>query len=373
MPKRGENIYKRKDGRWEGRYIKERIEGKIKYGYIFAKSYKEVKNKLLDVIKEKYEENSYGSGGSFGETADIWLNSIKSQLKESSAVKYINLLNTYIFPEFKYRIIADISRNEIYEFAMKLLVCGGKKKNGLSSKTVTNIMSVIRSIFKFASVEMGYSVADIDKIAIKQQQTKMRVLSYSEQQRLSSFLCKNLNSCNLGILVCLYMGLRIGEICALKWEDISFEEHYIYVHKTMQRLQTLSSGKKKTQIIISSPKSDCSIRKIPIPTNIFELLNALKNKADTFLLTGKEKYVEPRTMQNRFKKVLTECNIQDANFHALRHTFATRCVELGFDIKSLSEVLGHASVNITLNRYVHPSMELKQENMNRLSELLAVK
>ena len=129
----------------------------------------------------------------------------------------------------------------------------------------------------------------------------------------------------------------------------------------------------KTYISIDEPKSKCSIRTIPIPDNIMaDLRRAYVNNA--FVLTGSRiSYVEPRTMENRFKAILEKCGIEDANFHALRHSFATRCVEVGFDIKSLSEILGHANVNITLNRYVHPTMELKRENMDKLSALFAVR
>ena len=175
-------------------------------------------------------------------------------------------------------------------------------------------------------------------------------------------------------MICLYTGLRVGEICALKWGDVNFEEKTIYVHQTMQRLQCMESGERKTQILISNPKSDSSVRWIPIPDSLFNLICQYKFPENAYFLTGTSKqYIEPRNMQNKFKKAIKECNIENANFHALRHTFATRCIELGFDIKSLSEILGHSNVNITLNRYVHPSMELKQQNMNKLSELLAVK
>lgn len=127
-------------------------------------------------------------------------------------------------------------------------------------------------------------------------------------------------------------------------------------------------------MVILPPKSDCSICRIPIPDEVMRLLKAARKQDDAFLLTGLvHSYIEPRCLENRFKAVSKECGLTDVNYHALRHTFATRCVELGFDIKSLSEILGHASVNITLNRYVHPSMDLKQRNMNLLSDLLTTK
>lgn len=380
MARRGENIYKRKDGRWEGRFIKGRYDGKIKYGYVYAKTYREVKSKLAGVLEntavpqvqnqhavKKLEEG-------FDTVAYEWLDSLKPQLKESSMIKYVNILDGYLLPEFTGRSTSDITRDEVIRYKNKLLFSGGAAGQGLSPGTVTGILSVLKNILEYASWMKDYPVADIRGISVRQLQKPMRILSLSEQRILSQYLCDDLTLCNLGILLCIYTGLRIGEICALKWEDISFEEQYLYVHQTMQRLQKRYKNETKTEILISTPKSGCSVRKIPLPDDIFRLLIKFRHPPEAYFLTGKsDKYVEPRTMQNRFKSVIKKCNIKDANFHALRHTFATRCMELGFDIKSLSEVLGHASVNITLNRYVHPSMELKQRNMNMLSELLAVR
>lgn len=180
---------------------------------------------------------------------------------------------------------------------------------------------------------------------------------------------------NIGILISLFTGLRIGELCALTWENISIENENIHVNRTLQRIQIVNADEQsssKTQIIITSPKSVCSIRTIPLPKSIISVLQKIEVK-EGYLLTGNiEKYVEPRSMQYHFKKVLSKCGIEIVNFHVLRHTFATRCIELGFDVKTLSELLGHSNVNITMSRYVHPSFELKKENMQRLSQLLSV-
>lgn len=382
MPRRGENIYKRKDGRWEGRYIKEHLNGKAKYGYVFAKTYKEVKNKLAAanafyktaLEAEEAPKQPETESESFSILAKEWFQSQKTQWKQSSAVKYHNIMNSYLLPAFADRKISEITRDEIAAFSDRLLVSGGAKKEGLSPKTVADIISVAKNIFTYAARTKEYRVVDINGISIKQAQKPMRILSLAEQQKLSRYLCENLTPCNLGILLCLYTGLRIGEICALKWEDISFDEQSIYVHQTMQRLQTNENGKAKIAVITSAPKSDCSIRRVPVPDAVFPLLQEAKKENEAYLLTGMvHAYVEPRTVQNRFRSIIKQCDIEYANFHALRHTFDTRCIELGFDTKSLSEILGHASVNITLNRYVHPSMEQKRKNMNLLSELFAVK
>ena len=259
-------------------------------------------------------------------------------------------------------------------FCNCLLTAGGRKKAGLSPKTVLCILSILKSIFRYAAQIKKYQVADIQGISVKQTQKAIRIFSRGEQQKLNRYLCNNPSLRNLGILVCLYTGLRLGEICALTWGDVLREEQCLSVRRTMQRIQRKDAGGTKTAIRISAPKSDCSVRKIPLPDEIFHLLISAEYSADAFFLTGQaDRYIEPRTMQNHFKAVIKACGVDDANFHALRHTFATRCIELGFDVKSLSEILGHSSVTITLNRYVHPSMELKQKNMNMLSELFAVK
>lgn len=167
--------------------------------------------------------------------------------------------------------------------------------------------------------------------------------------------------------------MKRGGLCALRWEDISLQEQTIRIHQTLQRVQDKSNGLQKTKIVITTPKSASSIRTIPLPDNLVKILKNYKAVDSGYFLTNSlDRFIEPRTMQYRFKTVLKNSSVEPANFHSLRHTFATRCIELGFDVKSLSEILGHASVNITMNRYVHPSLELKKQNMQRLTELFAV-
>ncbi len=380
MPRKGENIYKRKDGRWEGRFIKEHINGKAKYGYVFARSYKEVKEKL-NVAKGTISNNinDYTDSKSivaplFSKIVKEWLNIKSIQLKRSSFVKYENIINKYLLPQFGEKNIKGIIREDIQSFILELLEHGGRNNNGLAPKTINCIICVMKNIFDYAVINKGYTLISFEGLYVKQIQKPMRIFSVVEQDILTKFLLEHQDYTSLGILISLYTGIRIGELCALKWEDISYEDKCIYIHNTMQRLQTKDNTNKKTEIIISSPKSICSIRTVPIPDELFRLMQVKKRNPSSYILTGKINiYVEPRTIQNRFKSIVKKCEIADANFHSLRHTFATRCIELGFDIKSLSEILGHASVNITLNKYVHPSMDLKMKNMNMLSEFLAVK
>jgi integrase len=376
MPRRGENIYKRKDGRWEGRYIKSNVDGSTRYGYVYAKSYKEVKEKLI--IKTTSHQSTDLCKNiqhlSFKSVSEEWLKNSQHQLKESSVIKYMNILKNHLYPKYGDMNIEDFNIKDISDFSVRLLNSGGANKTGLSPKTVSSILSVLKSIFEYAEKSKGFSMPDISSISVKQNAKPMRVLSVTEQNKLNQYLYENLSLTNVGILICMYTGIRIGEICALKWKNVSFSEHCIFIESTMQRLQQQTSGYYKTKIVISEPKSCCSIRRVPIPDNLYETLKNLQQNPDCFLLTGDVKEIlEPRTLQNRFKAVIKKCGIQNANFHSLRHTFATRCVEVGVDVKSLSEILGHASVNITLNKYVHPSMEQKLKNINMLSDLLTVK
>lgn len=312
---------------------------------------------------------------SFETLAYEWLNNASLQLKDSTVIKYTNLLTKYILPTLNDELISNISREKVNNLCNNLLSSGGKDGNGLSPKTVTCSLSLIKVIFKYASEEKNISTDNLNSISIKNSTKPMRVLSIIEQQKLSNYLFNNMSLTNIGILICLYTGIRLGEVCALKWEDILVKEHCIYINKTMQRLQNNDDSiPSKTIILIANPKSECSIRKIPLPKEIYDVLVSMNYSDDSYLLTGcSDKVIEPRTMQNKFKKVLMACGISNANFHCLRHTFATRCIELGFDLKSLSEILGHSSVNITLNRYVHPSMELKQKNMDKLSGIIKKK
>lgn len=380
MPKRGENIYKRKDGRWEGRYKKYDSSGSVKWGYVYAKSYKEVKLKLQSVYSLAVQSGEQDTEVEIIQPADCfesvaleWLSWIQTQIKQSSYVKYRNMIRLHLIPNFGNACITKITREDVNQFCSKLLM-EDDDHAALSPKSVTSIISIMKNIFEYAEQVKKYDVINLNGISVKQPQKRLRILSANEQQKLCEYLFENFDLCNFGILLSLYTGLRIGEICALKWEDVLFDERVLYIHQTMQRLQITNSSTNKTEISVSSPKSECSMRKIPIPDKLYDYMVRYRQSGRTYFLTGlKDKYIEPRTMQNRFKKALQACEIEDANFHALRHTFATRCVELGFDLKSLSEILGHSNVNITLNRYVHPSMELKQKNMNLLSDLLAVK
>ena len=375
MTKKGENIYKRKDGRWEGRYIKSRTStGKIVYGYVYAKTYREAKVKLKDQFLSCKFQPDEKKSQLFSDIALEWFESIMLHTKKSTQNKYHNMLVNHILPEYGQQTFHAITSELIENHCKTLLESGGRNGQGLAPKTVSDILSVIKNITQFAVRKGIYVTYDTCTVKIKLVSKKMRILNKTEQKRLCEYILKNPEPCNIGVLVCLFTGLRIGEICALRWEDISLSNQTLHIHQTLQRIQEPSANGSKTKIIITTPKSICSVRTIPLPDEIYNILINYQKTSFGFLLTNdNNKFVEPRTMQNKFKKALRETNIESTNFHTLRHTFATRCIELGFDVKSLSEILGHATVNITMNRYVHPTLEMKKENMQKLSNLLAVR
>ena len=168
-----------------------------------------------------------------------------------------------------------------------------------------------------------------------------------------------------GIMLSLFMGLRIGELCGLKWEDVDFQHKILHIRRTVQRISCKNSSR-KTKIVISTPKSATSFRDIAIPDMLMEYFKKFRNEADFFILSGSDKPIEPRAMQYRYKKILRSAEIENHNFHKLRHTFATNCTQKGFDIKTLSVILGHSTVNLTLNRYVHPDHSHERKLMNSM-------
>lgn len=375
MPRRGENIYKRKDGRWEGRFIKEYdLNNKAKYNSVYGHSYIEVKNKLT-ILKQQSScntiEKTDADTKTFGEYAFQWLSYIQKQVKHSTYVKYTNTIKNHIIPYMGNQTLEYITTEKVKKFIDEKLSSGNiNTSNGLSTKTVKDMVSIIHLVIKYCNELGAESNCKFENITIKTRKKNIEGITNDEHIRLVNYLLCDIDNPKLGVLICLFTGLRIGEICAMKFEDISIYDKIINVTKTMQRIQTLSENSgKKTEIIITAPKSDSSFRTIPLPDFMIDIVSKFYNNPQDYILTGMtDKYIEPRTMENKFKTYLKECNLKNYTFHQIRHRFATHCIEIGFEVKSLSEILGHSNVNITLNRYVHSSFELKRINMNKLQE-----
>ena len=361
MSRKGENIYKRKDGRWEGRYPKGyRPDGKIAYSSVYARSYREVKEKMKQKNLQNTEKIKRSS--MFSCYADNWLENVRISKKISTYNKYKSIYFLHIKP-----FIGNLCTELINSENIGALLDGCKD---LSPKTQNDIICVLKMIFGHAAENGAKCGLSLKSLKVRQEYKQMRVLSTDEQNIFSAFLLSDINLIKAGVYLSLCTGIRIGELCALKKEDICFEDKMLYINKTMQRVEVENSIS-LTKVIISEPKSARSIRTIPLPDFLIKICGEIYRDLapEDHLLTGSKKYMEPRALQYHFKKYLNECGIKNATFHTLRHTFATRCVENGFEIKTLSEILGHVNVNITLNRYVHSSVELKRINMEKLNNI----
>ena len=353
---KGENIFKRMDGRWEARYVKGRkLDGKIQYGYCYGKTYREAKEKVserkasvtMGISEEKRCKKQ------LEQYCDEWLSVSRTKLKDATYAKYRNILKNHIKPHLGMYPVQAINVQILSDFCEKLLL-------QLSPKSTKDVLVVLHSVLKHAGLQ-------VDMPYPRVQRGEMRVLTVEEQKTLMNRLLDSSDRRDQGILLALLTGMRIGELCALRWEDVSIKDKTICVRTTMQRLQC-DDQDHKTKILISSPKSEKSVRIIPMTELAVSVCFNLGN-GNGFVLTGSNQFIEPRAMQYRLEKITKECNLPDVHFHTLRHTFATRCVEVGFEIKSLSEVMGHSATGVTLDRYIHASLALKRENICKLEKI----
>lgn len=312
------------------------------------------------------------------EVVEYWFENIKVLTKESTYSKYYMLVYSHILPELGELKMTQLKPVLLERYVSKKWQNGRiDGKGALSANTVRLLTCILQSILQYAK-QLGYtelSYTSISKPKISQK--SMELFTKEEQKCLEDYIFKKSDLAAYGIYICLYTGLRLGEICALTWNDIYLEGGYLKVSKNLQRIQIADYKSKseknnqKTKILIDIPKSQSSIRDVPLTPSLNKLLKNLKISCtgSFYVLTGTTHYMDPRTYQKKFKKYLKECNLKARNFHILRHQFASNCVIKGVDIKSLSEILGHSNVNITLNRYVHTTMELKKAQINKLEDL----
>lgn len=363
MSKRGENIYKRKDGRWEGRILIHAPDSKRIS--VYGKTYREVRDRMQE---KKLLPGIVHCPKRVSEATEVWLASRERLLKPSSVAKYRNLVQRHILPLLGKLRICDLDRNTVSGF-VRALSCGQTGSGvQLTRKTVRDVLMILEKSVRFAG-ELSFSVEKNELSGKTGGGKRITVLSEQEQKRLEEQLLTDTDEKKLGLLLCLYAGLRIGEICAMRWECIDLCEKTLSVNVTMQRLQIAGAGTgQRTGVIESSPKSEDSRRTVPIADFLIEQLLKRKPRLQSaYLLTGSEQYIEPRSYENYYKRVLSAAGIPICNFHTLRHTFATRCIESGADAKTVSVLLGHSTVRMTLDRYVHPTMNAKQASINRMA------
>lgn len=367
MPRRGENIYKRKDGRWEARVL----ESNGKYRYVYAKTYKEVKEKKQNY--QKYirlrprilPEQITAAAGLF---ADWLQGDVVNQVKPSTYENYYFCMKKYVLPFFKTKGYEFLTENTVVQFAKSI------HSNPIISESYKRKILII---FKTALKEVAKGYPNFSGLmeAVKLPKApnpEVQAFSVSEQRMIEQAAFHEKDIRALGIILTFYTGIRLGELCALKWCDLDFEAGTISITKTVSRVKNPQPQGKKTALLVGTPKSLKSRRKIPLPKFLQDALMDYKEKCpdeNFFLFSGTEDPPDPRVYEKLFKNVLKSAGVKERKFHTTRHTFATRALEVGVDIKTLSEILGHSSVTITLNIYAHSLMEQKMIAMDKLNNM----
>ena len=373
MARKGENIRKRKDGRWEGRYKKGRKpNGKIDYGSVYGKTYAEVKEKL-QIMKALYNRNDVvvTKDMMFGDILSLWLANNRIKNKGATETKYLNLIETHILPELGGLKMSQLTAPRINAFLLAKIEKGRiDKKGGLSESYVSSMMLIIDSSIKFAASE---KICDPLRSKIYKPvipKTNAFALPLNKQHTLESYIKMNMDFTKLGVLISLHTGMRIGEVCALSWDDIDLKAKLVHVRHTVSRIRNEEPNSTKYKLVIETPKTTSSVRDIPLTPYLVSALIILKSgTVSPYVISSDSTFVNPRTYEYRYKKILKDCNMQQFNYHVLRHTFATRCIEAGMDIKSLSELLGHADIAFTMKKYVHPSLDLKRMHIEKMTQL----
>lgn len=375
MARKGENIYKRKDGRWEGRYPGIKLpDGRKKYSSVYGRTYREVKEKLLLKKREQLTGEDGGrlpDGFTMGEAVRLWLEERKGGWKESTSATYRSIVEKHILPSLGSLPVKAWDTASSREYFKTLRE--GSKGKGLSANYIHQIHIILEQILRFLEVKYRCSrlehprrVSSVRKHKTVQPPPEADIRKLEEY--LHSEAAKGDVTC-MGILLSGCSGIRIGELCALQWEDIRFEKGTMHIGRTLQRIRTFRNAVEETdgcsrtgtKITITPPKSLHSDREIPLPDYLLHLLQSRKGNRNGYLIPGKKKeYTEPRTLQYRFRKILDSLGIPVFNFHMLRHIFATNCISHGFDMKTVSELLGHSNVTTTMRIYVHSDMERKK-------------
>ena len=368
MARRGENIYFRKDGRYEGRYIRGRDnQGKPLFGYVYGKRYGDVKEKL---VKKKAEigtlplpdrKNKWGDGSAV-QWLMHWLECIaRPEVKKSTYTIYKGILNRHLIPFFGQEGLWYLHNERILQL---IQVLQGK---ALSTSTIQGVLRLLYAA-REAAYHEGYR-AEMPSRKHKRLHTtpkKARYLTQKEQKIVESEAIKRKQ---LEIVFSLYTGLRLGEICALRWSDIDLKEGCVVVSHTLQRLAH-NQGSSKTELFISSPKSNCGQRYIPLISMLKEQVKNVflekRPRPDDFVFGRGNRPADPRSLQYRIQRLASDLGLYGVHFHTLRHTFATRCMESGIGVETIRDLMGHSTSRITLDFYGHSTCDHKRVVMERL-------
>ena len=301
----------------------------------------------------------------FSKVAELWKADKKQYVKKSTYAAYALLIQSHLLPELGEQ--DEISEESVQSFVNQ------KLESGLSQKTVRDILVVLKMILRFGAKRGYWPSRQIDIIfPTERERQDIEVLTLANQRQLMSYVKEHFTFLNLGIFICLNAGLRIGEVCALQWDDIDVASGVIRVSKTIQRIYLVDGQEKYTELIIDRPKTKNSIREIPMTRDLLALVRPLKKivRGDFYVLTNAAEPTEPRTYRTYFNKLQQQLGLPKMRFHGLRHSFATRCIESKCDYKTVSVLLGHSNISTTLNLYVHPNLEQKRKCIDTMGKML---
>ncbi len=301
----------------------------------------------------------------FSEIVKLWKTDKKQYIKKSSFSAYTLLIENHLLPVFK-------NKNHLNEAEVQAFVFQ-KLEQGLSQKTIKDILIVLKMVLKFGAKNkwIEYQPFDIQFPTEREKQT-IEVLSRTHQKKVMQYIQEHFTFRNLGVYICLCSGMRIGEVCALTWEDVDTDNGVIKIRRTIQRIYTIDEGGRKTELILDTPKTTNSIREIPMSSDLLKMLKPIKKIVNNsfFVLTNDVKPTEPRTYRTYYKNLMKELGLPQLKFHGLRHSFATRCIESKCDYKTVSVLLGHSNISTTLNLYVHPNLEQKKKAIDQMFRAL---
>lgn len=300
---------------------------------------------------------------------NIWLeNYMKPSVKPKTYLRYSEIVNKQLALNFEKYDMNELTPIIFQKFITDLLTSGNKRTGeGLSANTVNTIITVIQSSMRTA-YNLGYTENEISGKIKRPRLYEKQITCFTltEQKKIETEIMKSRKSKMKGILICLYTGLRIGELLALEWSDIDL------INKEIRVTKTCFDGKNQNGIfsrITNAPKTNTSIRTVPIPGKLIPVLREMKC-GNKYLISDGDKILSVRSYQRSFERLLSKIGVEKKGFHSIRHTFATRALEVGMDIKTLSEILGHKNAHVTLQRYAHSLPEHKKEMMERVGELL---
>ena len=366
MPRRGENIYKRKDGRWEGRSIKS--DGR--YRYFYSKTYKGVKEKMKNYqeIQESAREKPSRNGNDVSGLFEAWLEDTALRVKPSTYESYYRCMNKYVIPFFKEEENRQITEDSVFCFVKTI-----RENTGLADSSKKKYLTIFKIALKEILKGAPESLSIIEQVKVpKPEDKEVKVFSLKEQRLIENAALNSKDKRATGIILSFYTGIRLGELCSLKWGDIDMEAGTLSIARTVSRIKRFEEGENKTALQVGAPKSRKSLRKMPLPDFLLKMSEERgisHTSPDHYIFSDGDTPLDPRCFQKLYKKLLKEAHVQDRKFHAIRHTFATRALELGVDVKTISELLGHSSVSITLNVYSHSLMEQKKAAIEKFNHM----